>query len=256
MTLIQRSDAVLASGSQEFSVPKDPQNRYALTRVRIHWEIRDKGAGPVLSMQGDGWAPGDRLSDPNTVGQIQDTIRREVLPRLSGLAQRERLARMLDIWDRWHLNDLRAGCEHQRQDPAFDPARELVVVTYKLTTAAYQKRERAIKQAARWAALMFDPALDPALRVPCPLDAVDRALILLDRWHGPHYTTPAEGSLLAGCFEIEKRETKRAGWVTPKEHPEGILCAPCPVCGYRYGSQWLMEPLPVEVIEEVQSWTA
>ena len=35
-----------------------------------------------------------------SVGQITDEVR-EILPRLA------------DLWDRWHLNDMRAGCEHQ-----------------------------------------------------------------------------------------------------------------------------------------------
>lgn len=27
---------------------------------------------------------------------------------------RDMVARLAEIWDRWHLNDMRAGCEHQR----------------------------------------------------------------------------------------------------------------------------------------------
>jgi hypothetical protein len=43
-------------------------------------------------------------------------------------------------------------------------------------------------------------------------------------------------------------ETKTSSWVYPKEHPEGELTKPCPVCGYKYGSLWLKEEVPAEVI--------
>jgi len=56
----------------------------------------------------------------------------------------------LDIWKRWHLNDLRAGCQHQREE----------------------------------------------------------------KWED-----------------------------------NNLLMKPCPVCGYKYGSQWLYEELPQEVID-------
>jgi hypothetical protein len=44
-------------------------------------------------------------------------------------------------------------------------------------------------------------------------------------------------------------ETKTAGWVTPDEHPEGILTKACPVCGYKYGSAWLKRPVPQETLD-------
>jgi len=43
------------------------------------------------------------------------------------------------------------------------------------------------------------------------------------------------------------------GWVRPDEHPDGLLTRPCPVCGYKYGTAWLTEEVPPEVIEFLQS---
>ena len=34
----------------------------------------------------------------------------------------------------------------------------------------------------------------------------------------------------------------------PNEHPDGMLCKPCEVCGYAYGSQWLREEVPADVL--------
>jgi len=99
--------------------------------------------------------------------------------------------RIVEIWQRWHLNDMRAGCEHQR--------------------------------AEKWSERPIDPEK--------PLNA-----------YGLHFA--GQGSPSWNMLT----------WVTPSEHPGGLLTAPCPVCGYEYGSAWLYEPLPEEVINEVKSW--
>lgn len=41
-----------------------------------------------------------------------------------------------------------------------------------------------------------------------------------------------------------RNETKTLSWVKPSEHPDGLLCKPCPVCGYKYGTSWLLMPIP------------
>ncbi len=38
-------------------------------------------------------------------------------------------------------------------------------------------------------------------------------------------------------------------WVSEKEHPKGLLSKPCPTCGYKYGTQWLHEDVPQDVLE-------
>jgi hypothetical protein len=34
-----------------------------------------------------------------------------------------------------------------------------------------------------------------------------------------------------------------------EEHHEGLLCKPCPVCGYKYGSEWRKRSVPEHVLE-------
>lgn len=38
-------------------------------------------------------------------------------------------------------------------------------------------------------------------------------------------------------------------WIRPDEHPDGLLTKPCDVCGYKFGSAWLNEPVPDEVLD-------
>lgn len=66
----------------------------------------------------------------------------------------------------------------------------------------------------------------PALR--------DRLVAIWERWH--------LNSMRAGC------DHQRAlGW-TYDAHPS----EPCPECGYRMGSAWLFEELPLDVIEFIE----
>lgn len=37
----------------------------------------------------------------------------------------------------------------------------------------------------------------------------------------------------------------------PTEHPDGLLCVPCPTCGHRFGTGWLTEEVPDEVLREL-----
>lgn len=110
-------------------------------------------------------------------GQITDTLKTwfpEVAPYLQ-----------------WHLNDMRAGCEHQE-------------------TAGWQDRP-----------------IDPSK----PTNA-----------YGVHF--PGQHSASWNML----------AWVRPDEHPAGLLGAPCPTCGYKYGSAWTKRELPADVIAWVESF--
>jgi len=103
------------------------------------------------------------------------------------------LTEFMAIWDRWHLNHMRAGCEHQR--------------------------------AEGWG----DRPIDPSKPT---------------RSYGKH-------------FEGQRHDSwNLLGWVRRDEHPEGLLGFPCPTCGYEYGTSWLREELPDEVIERLASFPA
>lgn len=148
----------------------------------------------------------------------------------------EMVAGLRSAWRRWHLNDMRAGCEHQRA--AWDTGALVEVVEYGLTTEASQERRAALKECAR-AGLSCRPAT---------LTARARALAELDEWFKPRFTPPDADSPLSGCYEVKKRERRNAVWVSQDEHPAGLLCRPCPECGYLYGSACLTEDVPADVL--------
>lgn len=84
--------------------------------AKVTWEVKDGR----FSMQGEIWQPD--MKDCLTCGQCVDTVA-EQFPNDA------KLQRMLVIWDRWHLNDMRAGTPEQMaisKDLPYDKACELL----------------------------------------------------------------------------------------------------------------------------------
>ena len=94
---------------------------------------------------------------------------------------REMLNKFCDIWEKWHFNDMRASCSHQRELGWDKIGGEKV--NYKPSDTNYK------------------PTVETKLKC---------------------HTYESEG---------------------------GILCKPCPICGYRYGSKWLKENVPDDVLD-------
>lgn len=138
-------------------------------------------------------------------GQIQDELLKiEPAPGFN----RATLKRLHDYWEEWHLNNLQAGCEHQR--------------------------------AARWDEVKLDDSK--------PLTQDNMAI-----WTHPE----TRKHRIARLFHDNKilyahlpKKIKHSinKYAFEKVHPRGLLCKPCPVCGYKYGTQWLRKEVPASVI--------
>lgn len=142
-------------------------------------------------------------------------------------------------WNAWHLNDMRAGCVHQR---ATWNVEEPLTLQHLGWGERYSKTRQAaancILSAGEYAE--FQGIGEEVLRL-----TVGRNLPK----HPDLWGADGRRLLADGWLRIEKEETKTAGWVTPAEHPRGLLEKPCDVCGYRYGSAWLFEEVPLDVLE-------
>lgn len=146
----------------------------------------------------------------------------------------------LDIWKRWHLNDMKAGCKHQT-GPEWDAGKKIELIYYDWGENYHRHRNLAEKgdlEVPRYR--KFQTISKQVYSVTIGLNT-------------PKWETPLIAELLKGGWIKEgHRETKTAGWVSQEEHPEGLLGAPCPVCGYKYGTAWNKEEVPQEVIEWLQ----
>ena len=153
------------------------------------------------------------------------------------------MPRLAELWARWHLNDMRAGCEHQRADAAYTaPA------TLTLTPLTWGPKYHALREQA----LNGTMAPMDAERWPATVKAIHLLTLGLDSpKHPKKWGHAGDAMLLEGLVKVEKTETKLATWVTRDEHPEGLMSVPCATCGYKYGSQWLHEDVPEDVLREL-----
>lgn len=150
--------------------------------VFVHVGYKEEGGKKRLSISGvEGPLPSGNCL--GSCGQILGNLKN--INKLSEGWTPSMLRRLVQVWKTWHLNDMRAGCEHQR--------------------------------AAKWEDVRINP------------DELPNS-----------YANRDKGGILAM-------------WVYKSEHPKGLLCEPCPVCGYKYGSAWLYEPVPDDVIAFLES---
>lgn len=141
----------------------------------------------------------------------------------------------------WHLNDMQAGCEHQKAN--WNLFEKIEVVSYGITHDAMAQREHLQVVCGQYA----------AAGIVLPLTDTDKVLLRLDKWYEEIYQPPDADSPLSGCYEVKKRETKHAFCVYQKEHQRGLLMKPCEVCGYKYGSEWRKHELPAEILAKLAS---
>lgn len=159
---------------------------------------------------------------------------------------KEMIQKFCSIWDEWHLNDLRPYCHHQKE-LGWDKlsGKRVTLYNYSLTQEAYRKKE-AVKAAAIRAlenGETFTPTLDQVKYAKIPYSITTWAEISGEDAENYEPQKP--------IFMGDKgpTEEKSLGWLRPNEHPDGLLCKPCPVCGYKYGTKWQKEDVPQEVID-------
>lgn len=153
--------------------------------------------------------------------------------------QKTIIVKLRDIWERWHLNDMRPGCEHQR---AWNTSEKIEIVSYRLTREA-SKQQNQIKRQAE---------TDLKETGTATISDLNRELLSLP-WQIKKDPAEVTSLFYRDCYEEHERETKTAGWVYPSEHPKGLLCKPCEVCGYKYGSAWLKEEVPADVLDYLKT---
>lgn len=152
----------------------------------------------------------------------------------------------LDAWKNWHLNDMHAYCEHQAALGWRERAREKITLYHWRTTKFVSDRVRQAEKEAT-------AALRAGKTVQHPQEILDLIVLPPDVTTGsaepPSGYYEPNGPRYTGDSFNRPSEEKLAGWVRPNEHPDGLLTAPCPVCGYGYGTAWKKEAVPAEILD-------
>lgn len=202
------------------------EKTFKFCRGRIYAEVtvelKQKQDGSVLSIRGD-------LREPSghSCGQNLDSINEY-------FGDNPLFQKLYAYWKLYHLNDMNAGCEHQR---AMGWGKKRIIIgEYELKQEIYTRKNKILKNA------------ENSLKETgfATITNEEQAIINMP-FSIKGEIKPRDG------YELKEQEEKWSGWVCSKDHPEGVLTKPCPVCGYQFGSKWLFEPIPQKDLEDIIS---
>ena len=154
----------------------------------------------------------------------------------------------LDIWKKWHLNDMKANCEHQI-GPEWEP-QDVTLYHFELN----EDTESAIKRAKSNAMQVLEDGkpFKPSkgqVKICALKSSITYHKDKLPKKLASYYQVAVKKY----DWQKEPTETKSTSWLNESEHPKGYLSKPCPTCGYKYGSAWNKVEVPGSVIEFIES---
>ena len=163
----------------------------------------------------------------------------------------ETVRRLLEIWQRWHLNDMRAYCEHQIAIHNWDIEERVQLWRWQLDSSLFSL-QRKIKDAAQ-GQLMAGQTVSYSAH---ELELLRKPLSAWTHDDQP----PSDGYKLDTTTVVPvsslwpMEELGKSSLFTLEHcHPKGILGKPCPTCGHKWGSAWLREDVPEEVLQFLAS---
>lgn len=195
-------------------------------------------------------------------GQIQDTLLEISIHNLAPGWTKGKIKKLFDMWERWHLNDLRPNCEHQIGGEW--EYRDVVFNTVKLSYKSRAYLKKIATQETDAYNIETGNGLSLAYKNAQLQQTRDALLALIEAenaglykyegvWDGtisPDIIPTLNEFLKRDEVQLDiKQQKKGNSWLYPNQHPLGILTKECPVCGYRYGSAWKKEEVPQDVLE-------
>jgi hypothetical protein len=171
---------------------------------------------------------------------------------------RESLVELLDIWQRWHLNDMRAGCAHQSPTWTCTNDRNAAIrkqITHTVSRGPVTSRRDLVELHVKKAEVTADWVADVMARMNTYESAVARLSERAAGEIGALIPVTEPCGTLNGWPEIE-----RLGLRYPKRGDACHVCGRdrcneptdrCPT-GYAWGRAWLAEEPPAEVLDFIR----
>ena len=227
------------SPEEIFSMNKKCGTKFSSPASAARYVLKSDGELYGLDVTYEG---ADKVYCCESGGQISETIRSyfpEVVPLLP-----------------WHLNDMKAACEHQEKlgwghgkdialtADALTPVQKEVFEKEIMARYEEKVKREVIKTIMAWTE-------DPQGRVGLYTRVFNKTPSISDiqqmLTHGNVTSRKAHEFVRGEVKKTHKPEVFRA------EIFEDSLRAPCPECGYRYGTSWLVRKLPEEIIKLAQT---
>ena len=218
----------------------------------IEWELKKEQKGLEFTASGD--FDGDSC-------QIIDKIA-EAYPK------DKMVQRIFKVWKEWHLNGLHAGCQHQRK-LGWGNGKDIAFIVKEATKAQISGLTEDILRSiqpkrVKWIAESRDAfGTNKTFRMQIwkkiepkrNLTAHDNDLLSVV------FLRP-KGVVVTGHPNLTQEVHSLLVAMAEKQFPvkienriyEDSIGAPCPKCGYCYGTEWKFEEIPATVLKEIRSW--
>jgi predicted small metal-binding protein len=197
--------------------------------VELEVELKIEDNKTRFSASGNLWngSHTDILWGGQCIDDIYDKFKSEI-------KERKTYEAIMALWEKWHLNDMNPGCEHQRKWKS----KKVSIVKLKLdweTTASKQKEleDKIMKTVKEHGSISISEG--------------EQGLLNLPYW----ITVPLRDVEKYPQYKIESTEVKETSWLHPSEHPEGYLGKACGYCGYKYGTSWVYNPITKKDLREI-----
>jgi len=172
----------------------------------------------------------------------------------------ETVLRMFQVWSNWHLNGMRAGTKEQRAlgwGNGFDVALSVNTMT------PAQKKALEARNLAKVQPVSARYVKEQTEKLT--ISERHRAQVwreVMGNINGANYiegTSRPNQDTVNFLHKFKAHFENMAANLYPVEPVQSEIFkdsigAPCPVTGHPYGHSWLFEPLPADVLAEVQSW--
>jgi hypothetical protein len=143
--------------------------------------------------------------------------------------------KLKEVWDKWHLNDMNAACEHQEANWDF---------SQKITTYKHQLKNEVITNKDR---VKNEALKELKVGETVKLTEEERELLNLEFW-----VENSREVYKPEFYFLKESKTEKAHHVSLEKG--GLLGKPCEVCGYKYGTAWLKKEVPEDVIEFLKTF--
>lgn len=201
-------------------------------RVDVELELKETPNGEEFTASANVWDSGH--TDIICGGQCLDTLAPFFKNNLLYI-------KILNFWEKYHLNGMRPECEHQHELNWHEQASEKIKInkytlTYEAIAAKNEAEKRILNAAKHGQTVQATEEEQKLLNLNYSIESIDG-------------DTPPCGEL----YKLRETETKSRGWLRFEDFPKfGILGKPCPVCGYKYGSDWKFSAIPEKDLAEIK----
>lgn len=169
--------------------------------VELDVTLKIEGKKIVFSASGSVW--NHIHTDIIRGGQCIDDVYSEFKGQLKNRKQYEAI---MALWEKWHLNDMHAGCIHQ--------------------------------EAEKWDELLIDPSKPKTQEN-------------MRSWKRYEEIIISKSEKCSECGTIKSAEHTHTG-----KYNDGLMCKPCAICGYKYGTSWQYRAIDQKDLREIMQLLA